>query len=306
MTEKFQSLIQLLARMDLKCTLLVVFSLIFVTFAAVVEIEDGKISGTKRNSRRGVSYYAFLGIPYAQPPVNGLRFQPPQPVKPWTRTLNASVYGPLCMQGKLGKQVASEDCLQLNVFTKSLKNTKLKPTIVFIHGGGFESGSGVNVDPVIMMDRDIVFVSINYRLGAFGFLATGTKDAYGNMGLKDQTLALKWIKKNIEKFGGDSNRITISGSSAGAHSVSAQILSPMAKDLFHRGIMFSGGISWKPKIPDDYLEVSMKLAGKLSCTVDDVSAMVECLKKVRSEFVTVIVIITADFRFLRRASLLFS
>jgi carboxylesterase type B len=272
--------------MSLKFKFLLVLSLIYSVHSVTVNIEDGQVEGTKMTSRLGVSYDAFLGIPFAEPPVNELRFQPPQPVKPWTGVFDATAYGPFCMQGSLGggssnDRDISEDCLQLNVFSKNVGNSQLKPTIVFIHGGAWEIGSGVDSNPVMMMDRDVVFVTINYRLGAFGFLSTGTKDAYGNMALKDQTLALKWVKKNIEKFGGDSSRITIAGFSAGAHSVTAQVVSPMAKDLFHGAISMSGGIAWKSKIPGDYLGTAKKLAGKLSCGVDDVAAMVECLQKVR-------------------------
>jgi acetylcholinesterase len=248
-----------------------------------VEIEDGKIEGTTMTSRLGVSYDAFLRIPFAEPPINELRFQPPQPVKPWSGVHNGTDYGPFCMQ-KLMMQnsgyLTSEDCLQLNVFTKNLGQTDLKPTIVYIHGGAWEGGSGVDSNPILMMERDVVVVTINYRVGAFGFLATGTKDAYGNMALKDQVLALKWVKKNIEKFGGDSNKITIAGLSAGAHSVTAQVVSPMAKNLFHGAISQSGGITWQSKFQNDYLKTAKKLAGKLECDNDDVAAMVDCLKEV--------------------------
>lgn len=274
-------------KMNSRREFLLLFRLFVIkaAFAAIVDVEEGRIEGTQLISRLGVSYDAFLGIPYAEPPLNDLRFQPPQAVKPWDGVLNATEYGPFCIQKSMGgssQNPSAEDCLQLNVFTKNLGNSELKPTIVFIHGGAWEIGSAVDSNPIMMMDRDVVFVTINYRLGAFGFLATGTKDAFGNMALKDQTLALKWVKKNIEKFGGDSGKITIAGFSAGAHSVTAQIVSPVAKDLFHRAIAMSGGITWKSKIPTDYLATAKKLAEKLQCEVDDVERMVKCLKEVNN------------------------
>ena len=274
--------------MKSNCELLSVFGtllIIVLVNGAIVEIEDGKIEGGELVSRLGVTFDAFLAIPYAEPPLNDLRFQPPVPVKPWDGVFNAKNYGPFCMQKSMGSpgNPTSENCLQLNVFTKNLGNSQLKPTIVFIHGGAWEIGSGVDSNPVMMMDRDVVFVTINYRLGAFGFLSTGTADAYGNMALKDQTLALKWVKKNIEHFGGDSSRITIAGFSAGAHSVTAQIVSPMARDLIQGAIAMSGGIAWKSKLLTDYLKTAQKLAEKLDCEVDDVKEMVECLKTVISK-----------------------
>lgn len=263
---------------------------LFVTLVTseIVEIEDGRIEGTKLKSRLGVEYDAFLNVPYAEAPINELRFQPPIPVKPWTGIWNATTFGPFCMQKLMPMNspdtVVSEDCLQLNVFTKNLPTTEnsveRKPVIVYIHGGAWMGGSGVDSNAVLIMDRDIVFVTINYRLGPFGFLATGTKDAYGNMAQKDQVLALKWVQTNIEKFGGDKNRVTIAGLSAGAHSVTALVVSPIASGLFHRAIAQSGGITWQAKFETEYLETAKKLAGKLDCETDNVTAMVECLQKV--------------------------
>lgn len=254
----------------------------------IVEIEDGSIEGTKLTSRLGKTYDAFLNIPYAEPPINELRFQPPIPAKPWTGVLNATVHGPFCIQKLMPMNSPdtpmSEDCLQLNVFTKNLPSNENyeagKPVIVYIHGGAWMGGSAVDSSEVLLMDHDIVFVSINYRVGAFGFLATGTKEAYGNMALKDAVLALKWVQKNIEKFGGDKNKVTIAGLSAGAHSVTALVVSPLANGLFHRAIAQSGGITWQSKFETEYLETAKKLAQNLECETDDVTAMVECLKQV--------------------------
>jgi carboxylesterase type B len=177
-----------------------------------------------------------------------------------------------------------EDCLQLNVYTKNLPsstNSILKPVIVFIHGGAWEIGTGVDQGPHNLMDRDVVVVTINYRLGAFGFLAVGSIEAVGNAGLKDQAMALQWIQKNINQFGGDKNRVTVSGISAGGHSVTALMVSPMAKGLFSGAISMSGAITWQMKFETEYLNVAKHLAKKLNCPIDDVAAMVGCLKTVK-------------------------
>jgi carboxylesterase type B len=132
------------------------------------------------------------------------------------------------------------------------------------------------------MDRDVVVATINYRLGVLGFLATGTKEAVGNMGLKDQVLALKWIQENIREFGGDPNLVTIAGYSAGSFAVAALLASEMTKGLFHRAIANSGSISWQFELDSNQLETARKVAERLECPVQ-VDEMVECLKSVRKK-----------------------
>ncbi|MBN2526499.1 MAG: carboxylesterase family protein [Deltaproteobacteria bacterium] len=191
----------------------------------------------------------FLGIPYAKPPVGNLRFAPPQPVKPWKGILEATEYGLACTQASnpgFPTPPNGEDCLLLNVFKPTDARTGDKlPVMVFIHGGAFIGGSGSDMQQLSEVG-DVIGVSMNYRLGALGFLAHPEIDAHrrrhvpsGNDGLRDQQLALKWVKKNIRAFGGDPNNVTIFGESAGSMSTCIQMVSPSAKNLANRFIMES-------------------------------------------------------------------
>lgn len=156
------------------------------------------------------------------------------PVKPWNGTLDAFRDSPKCPQPVISASEISEDCLRLNVYTKNISSTANKPVIVFIHQGGFYENSGRSdeLGPHYLIQRDIVLVTINYRLAALGFLSTGTKEAPGNNGFKDQVVALRWVKEHIQSFGGDSNSITLMGYSAGAMSVTLHMVSNMSKGLF--------------------------------------------------------------------------
>ncbi|KAK4885355.1 hypothetical protein RN001_001626 [Aquatica leii] len=199
----------------------------------------------------GEEFYSFQGIPYAEPPIGPLRFKPPVSSQPWEGIKDATKEGNDCISynGLLNIISGSEDCLFLNVYTKELpdKNKSLKPVMFWIHGGGFTTGSGSTVfyGPDFLLTKDIVLVTINYRTGLLGFLnfEDASLDVPGNMGLKDQILALKWVHENISQFNGDANNITIFGASAGAVSVHCLLLSTLAKGLFHKCIMQSGCIS---------------------------------------------------------------
>lgn len=257
---------------------------LFLTLShgAIVEIEDGQIEGTTMTSRYGVSFEAYLRIPFAEPPLGELRFQAPQPlVTPWTGVFNGTYYGHMCVQMNGRPDLGiSEDCLQLNVFTKN--TTASVPVIVYIHGGAFIVGTGIDQGgPHHLMDRNVVVVNINYRLGALGFLATGTADAPGNAGLKDQVMALKWVNKNIAKFGGDPARVTITGLSAGALSVTAHMVSPMTKDLFQGVIAMSGSTVFQVPLKTEYLDLVKKVATELNCATTTVADMMTCLRTVR-------------------------
>ena len=233
----------------------------------VVNTENGKVIGEKRlNSGDRSEYYAFHAIPYASPPIGNLRFKPPKEISgTWKNTYNASDpdVGNLkkCAQKALfegfGEDVTNEDCLYLWVYTPSMLNaTYSLPVFVWIHGGAYEIGSGTFFDygpELIMKGNDVVMVSINYRLGLFGFLSLGTSEVPGNMGLLDQVMALKWIKQNIKNFGGDPNMITIAGESAGSYSVLYHTLSPRSVGLFNRAIAQSGtplSPSWHQYVPE--------------------------------------------------------
>lgn len=276
--------------MKSKREVLIIFFVLVQYFGSssseTVSTEDGLVEGTVMISQLGASFNAFLRIPFAMPPVGDLRFQEPQPVRPWSGTLDATAYGPVCVQPNAVPFFdVSEDCLHLNVYSKDL--TGSKPVIFFIHGGSFEFGTGMFEGPHYLMDRDLVVVTINYRLGSFGFLATGTKEAPGNSGMKDQVMALKWVNRNIARFGGDPNKITISGLSAGSVSVTALMVSPMARNLFHGVIAVSGTITGFNLLPSEYLDIAKDLSAKLNCATDNVEDMVACLKTVRFGVITI-------------------
>lgn len=209
----------------------------------------------KGHFRRDVS--GFKGIPYALPPVGENRFKAPKPFPPWTETRECLKHGYASLQmGGITLDAAStyhmegksEDCLFLNVWTPATSPNDALPVYVFIHGGAFSSGSGSELiyDGGRMASGGVVVVTINYRLGALGFLATRglleESGMTGNYGLLDQIQALKWVQENISAFGGDPKKVTIGGQSAGAYSVTALLLSPLAKGLFHQAIVESGSI----------------------------------------------------------------
>lgn len=266
----------------------VIFLLNFITvrdaIGLVVEIDDGKIESVMLETRIGETFHAFYKLPFAEAPIGDLRFQDPKAYPPLKGYFNNTQYSPMCEQvNLLSSSPVSEDCLYLNVFTKNLpsdENKTLKPVVVYIHGGAFQLGSSSDNQPHLLMERDVVLVTTNYRLGAFGFLSLGTKEIPGNAGFKDQVLALKWVQKNIRYFGGNESLVTIMGNSAGAYSVTAHMVSPMSKGLFHRVIALSGSITYQRKLESNYLELAKKLAEKLNCTISDNDAMINCLRKV--------------------------
>ena len=207
---------------------------------------------------------AFLGVPYAAAPVGPLRWKPPQPAERWKAVRTAQTYGSHCMQVSQFQDMifhdlgASEDCLTLNIWTPQhvAEGAKL-PVMVWIYGGGFVSGSTSErrQDGEAFARRGVVLVTLNYRLNIFGFFAhpalaaESPQHAAGNYGLMDQAAALQWVKRNIEEFGGDSKNITLFGESAGSFSVSAQMASPMAKDVLAHAIGESGGAFSRGTLP---------------------------------------------------------
>nr|CAI5839956.1 unnamed protein product [Callosobruchus analis] len=216
-----------------------------------VQTPKGTLQGSvKRTKDQGVQYFSFQGIPYALPPIGDLRFKDPVPFKGWEGVLDASKENlPSCIQilpTMFGGTRESEDCLFLSIFspTHSLNSIDrpLMPVMVWIHGGGFLVGNP-DVEyygPDYFMEHKIVLVQISYRLSSLGFLSTEDMESPGNYGLKDQHIAFRWIKENIEYFGGDPNEVTIFGESAGAASVQYHMLNLENKGLFHRAISQSG------------------------------------------------------------------
>jgi len=196
----------------------------------------------------------FKGIPYAAPPVGALRWREPQPVQPWSGVLQAAEFGPRCMQTRVFDDMVfhdngpSEDCLHLNLWMPAGPATDKLPVMVWIHGGGYIAGASSEgrQDGGNLCKRGVLVVSMNYRMGVFGFFSHPELDqesghgASGNYGLLDQVAALQWVRKNIALFGGDPENVTIFGESAGSFSVSALMASPLARGLFQKAIGESG------------------------------------------------------------------
>ncbi|XP_014233635.1 pyrethroid hydrolase Ces2a-like isoform X1 [Trichogramma pretiosum] len=227
-----------------------------LTYTSVIETAGGKLRGAVfRTIRKHKVYSSFKGIPFAEPPLGYLRFKPPVEKKRWSGVLDALVQGSVCTQYDLFNLtlIGAEDCLYLNVFTphSDFSNaTELKAVMVWIFGGGYLTGypNTEFTGPDFLLEKDIILVAMNYRLGALGFLNLDHENATGNAGLKDQTLALRWVQRNIREFRGDPDRVTIFGVSAGSSSVDFHILSPMSAGLFSRSIAMSGSAmnTWWP------------------------------------------------------------
>ncbi|XP_045772638.1 venom carboxylesterase-6-like [Maniola jurtina] len=245
-----------------------------------VRLANGVLQGIWRVSTNGRSFVSFLGVPYARPPIGKYRFREPQAAKPWPGVWNASRVLSACLQYDPvpDEIIGSEDCLFVNIHTPKPKADALLPVVIFIHGGAFMYGAGGEYDGVHMMDRDLVVVTINYRLGPLGFLSTGDDQIPGNIGLKDQSFALKWVRDNIISFGGNPDSITLTGCSAGSASVHYHYLSPLSRGTFHRGIAFSGSAfsSWALAIKP--LEKAKELATIVGCPTANTEDMAECLK----------------------------
>lgn len=211
----------------------------------VVRIDSGWLRGTVADDH--VSYSA---IPYAAPPVGERRWRPPAGVRPWRGVRDATTPSPYCPQGGMQGIVGQEDCLYLDVTVPARSGAEPAragrgdrlPVLVWLHGGGFTSGGAREYDAARLATAgDVVVVSVNYRLGALGFLSAPALDAAGgNYGLMDQAAALRWVRRNAARFGGDPGNVTLAGQSAGARSVCAQLVSPDARGLFDRAIVQSG------------------------------------------------------------------
>ncbi|CAH0564912.1 unnamed protein product [Brassicogethes aeneus] len=254
----------------------------------IITTPMGKIEGSiPFQTRLGRDIFSFRGIRYAKAPIDDLRFQPPVAVQKYEGIYNATADGPTCPQPPF-LAPSSEDCLFLNVYTTKLprknKNPK-RPVIIHLHSGGFYSGTERSNwgGPQYFMDRDIVLITMNYRLGSLGFMSTGDRFAPGNNGLKDQVVAMKWVQKNIEAFGGDPKSVTLMGYSAGSWSVLLHMVSPMSKGLFHKGIASSGSYLGIYPLPKAQLQYAQKQAQILKCPDDTSENIIKCLKTKTAE-----------------------
>jgi para-nitrobenzyl esterase len=250
--------------------------------ADTVKVEQGLLSGTTGN-QAGVR--AFRGVPFAAPPVGELRWKAPQAPALWKETREAKEFSPVCWQSPYPDMARlyqselparSEDCLYLNIWTPARTAMEHLPVMVWIHGGAFTRGSGSSrsYDGEILARKGAVVVTINYRLGMFGFFAhpeltaESEHHASGNYALLDQIAALQWVKKNIGAFGGDSSRVTIFGESAGSWAVNVLMASPLAKGLFQRAIGESGGSFAPMKSLAEAEKSGASLAGSMGIMQD--------------------------------------
>ncbi|XP_056242894.1 carboxylesterase 3 [Seriola aureovittata] len=260
----------------------------------VVSLKNGRIRGeyvTVTGTERRVKQY--LGIPFARPPVGPLRLTAPQDVEPWEGERDSTQQPPMCVQDpeivvNVSKTMSmqytvpelSEDCLYLNVYTpaEATKRDKL-PVMVWIHGGGLSMGAASQYDGApLAAYENIVMVIIQYRLGILGFLSTGDEHAQGNWGFLDQLAALRWVKENIEAFGGDPQAVTVAGESAGGISASILTLSPQAKGLFQRAIFQSGVATlgtYTTSHPLSYAKIVANLTG---CDRSSTEELVQCMR----------------------------
>ena len=271
----------------------------------LVETKYGRIFGKNRHFSDEDSdiknVNTFLGIPYASPPVKSLRFRPPKPPAQWKpATYDATSFKKVCAQFRFSyfensirlvwpgfkwDKDSSEDCLYLNIFApgKNATNTsQVYPVIVFIHGGSYAFGTTArHTTPGEVLPRwGVVLVTIQYRLGPFGFMTTGDAAAHGNWGMLDQVQALKWIQENIRAFGGDPKRVTLLGVSSGGASVGLHLLSPLSKGLFHQAIAESG-VEFSPFAFRSVEEAVLKTktaAKRLNCDTKNHYEMVACLR----------------------------
>ncbi|XP_060588079.1 acetylcholinesterase-like [Ruditapes philippinarum] len=262
----------------------------------------GSITGeTKSVTFQGNEYQVdrYLGIPYAKPPTGDLRFQPPQPFGPFSETYNAIDFGASCPQPSYPflpvERKTDEDCLFLNIYVPRQKPDEPSGHAImfFIHGGGFSIGSSNIFDgAVLSSEGNVIVVTINYRLGLLGFLDIDNEKASGNFGLLDQHLALQWVNANIGAFGGDKDRVTIFGESAGSMSVAMQMLYPSNKGLFRNGITQSGALG----LPGIYLENNINtakfFAENMSCNIETVDEVFNCLKEASHENIIQVILDT--------------
>ncbi|XP_077564393.1 acetylcholinesterase-like [Haemaphysalis longicornis] len=300
-------------RLSVFFTILVTLAAIFCRSACsrntdpVIASDSGVIEG-KRINVGNKEVDAFLGIPYAAPPIGDLRFERPRPVTPWNGTYNAKEIRAPCWQTTARfiaglplnySTVASEDCLYLNVWRRppncaaGCNDQKRRPVIVFIHGGAFIWGdsSVFFYDPANFVAlHDVVYVTFNYRVSLLGFMSLERPELPGNMGLWDQNLALKWVRANVARFGGDSSEVTLIGQSAGAISACLHMASPQSRGLFQRVVLMSGS-PLSLIMGTSHRSQGTFVASSLGCydakrNLDDqIGDVLSCLKNLEASFI---------------------
>ncbi|XP_072378258.1 para-nitrobenzyl esterase-like [Diabrotica undecimpunctata] len=223
---------------------------VYTNAQIIVNTPNGQVKGTQEPGTEGSSFYMFQQIPYAKTPTGSLRFKEPQPADKWEGVFDATIENKMCYQQTADEQWgATEDCLYVNVYTPTYPSPDQEmPVMVYFYGGGFINGAANfhGYGPHYWMEQGVIIVTVSYRVGVLGFLSTGDTVIPGNYGLKDQQLALKWVQQNIQSFGGDPNKVTIFGQSAGGASVTFHLISQNSAGLFRAAIAQSGSAlcSW--------------------------------------------------------------
>ncbi|XP_046610855.1 esterase E4-like [Neodiprion virginianus] len=253
-------------------------------------IPQGTLRGINMVTHHGRRFFAFKGIPFAEPPIGDLRFKQAVPAGPWNGILDAGSNPNACIQRE-DKLFGDEDCLYLNIYTPRIpksKNSTLLPVMVYIYGGQFKFGTSTpeRWSPRFLLDKDVVLLIPNYRFGILGFLTTGNEVSPGNNNLKDMVQALKWTQENIKYFGGDPDQVTIFGGSSGAISVHFLTLSPLTKGLFHR-YMTHSGTAVTVIAPEPWsvaAERVTKLGEYLGCPTDTSTVLLDCLRSFNGSY----------------------
>ncbi|XP_055301656.1 esterase B1-like [Sitodiplosis mosellana] len=260
----------------------------------IVETKDGKVRGVRDTTLiKKVDFDSFKGIPYAENPIGELRYKAPEPVKSWAPIiLNATEFGSTCTQISLlapeNPLQQSENCLFLNVYVPAdIESDEKLAVLVYIHGGAFTEGSG-NDDmfgPDFLIEQRVILVTLNYRLGIFGFISFETPEYSGNMALKDQQLALKWVQANIKQFSGDNKRITLFGESAGGVLSHVQILSSESRKYFRNAILLSGTAEsdWGFASKNGHRSIAHEIARDLGKPQDSMQSLINFFKTVPAE-----------------------
>lgn len=257
-----------------------------------VDIKNGTLEGSIMTSRKGREFAAFRGIPYALPPLKELRFEPPKPSNSWKGVRLARDDANICTQRNIYTHqeeiVGDEDCLYLNVYTPKVPSARDDeqgdrfPVMIWFHGGGWLTGAGHSefYGPKFFMDHKVVLVTVNFRLGPLGFFSTEDLVCPGNQGMKDQSQSIRWVHENIAAFGGDPNRVTLFGESAGGASVNYHMISPMSKEYFHRGISQSGNVfcPWTFSRPGTAKNKAESVAKELDCPTGSSKDLIDCLR----------------------------
>jgi len=261
---------------------LVLLATVVLAEEMTVKTDKGVVKGLRMDHDHGQYYYAFRGLRYAKAPVGKLRFKAPVDVEAFTEEYDATDDGNVCPQYDIGSSsvAGDEDCLNLNVYTPKIDDKK-RAVMVYLHGGAFIMGGGASFffGPNYLLENDVILVTFNYRLGAFGFLATSDKAAAGNYGLHDQIMALKWVQKNIAKFGGDPSKVTVFGEDSGAASVTLLAMSPLASGLFQGAISLSGNALCDQYMQNEPQEAAVELATRLECSSEKGEDIVNCLSR---------------------------